>query len=225
MYFFQTFRMDSSTFDILLSWVGPLISKSSLRCPVASPTERLTWRYLATGQGHIELEKDYRISPATVGRVVIETCKANWDVIIERGYQNVPNSNEEWKEIARDFEAQWNFPHCIGAIDGKHIMMIQAPARSGSTYFNYKKTFSIVLMAICDGNYSFTMADIGDAGRQNDAGVYSSSQIGRAIEHNKLKIPNPEPLIDYDNTVFPYCFVSDEAFSLKPHMMRPYPRH
>ena len=163
------------------------------------------------------------MSPATVGRVIRETCKAIWDVIIERGYLNVPNSNEEWKEIARDFEAQWNFPHCIGAIDGKHIM-IQAPARSGSTYFNYKKTFSIVLMAICDANYCFTMVDIGDAGRQSDAGVYSSSQIGRAIEQNKLKIPNPELLIDYDNTAFPYCFVGDEAFALKPHMMRPYPR-
>ena len=40
-----------------------------------------------------------------------------------------------------------------------------------------------------------------------------------------LDFPNPEHLPGYDQTnIFPYVFVADEAFGLKPHMMRPYPR-
>ena len=66
-----------------------------------------------------------------------------------------------WLDIATKFDNKWNFPHCLGAIDGKHII-IQAPPRSGSTFFNYKKSFSIVLLAVCNDNYEFALADIGD---------------------------------------------------------------
>jgi len=97
-YFFQSFRMSQTTFDLLLSWVGPVISKSSLRRPVASATERLvvTLRYLVSGANQIELAKDYRLSPSTVGRIIKETSTAIWDVLIEKGYVKVPNTEEEW---------------------------------------------------------------------------------------------------------------------------------
>jgi hypothetical protein len=48
----------------------------------------------------------------------------------------VPNE-DDWNTIADEFWVRWQFPNCIGAVDGKHIT-IQAPKSSGSLYWNYK---------------------------------------------------------------------------------------
>jgi hypothetical protein len=62
----------------------------------------------------------------------------------------IPTPNEEkWLEIAESYQQRAQFPHCIGAIDGKHIEVIK-PRGSTSQYFNYKNFFSVVLLAVDD---------------------------------------------------------------------------
>lgn len=101
-------------------------------------------------------------------------------------------------------------------------VVMQAPPRSGSAYYNYKGTHSIVLMDVCDAKYCFTLIDVGDCGCQSDGVVLSHSGFGRALEEGKLSLPSPEqiPGISYD---LPYIFVGDAAFPLRTNMMRPYP--
>ena len=69
------------------------------------------------------------------------------------------HTGDDWKIIASDCENKWNFPHCLGALDGKHIE-ITPPAGSGSYFYNYKHKHSMVLLAIADANYRFILLDL-----------------------------------------------------------------
>lgn len=134
-------------------------------------------------------------------------------------YLKVP-SGDDWKLWASQFENRWNLPHCAGAIDGKHVV-IKAPANSGSQFFNYKKTFSIVLFAMCNADYDFTYVNIGAYGSQSDGGVLRESSLGRALFTNALGLPEEQPLPE-TNIMMPYFFVGDEAFPLHKNLFRPY---
>jgi hypothetical protein len=85
-----------------------------------------------------------------VQSIVLEVCSAIISKLKEECLL-IP-SEEDWKRIAKEFWDIWNFTNCIGALDGKHVV-IEAPSNSGSLYFNYKKTFSIVLLALVDAQY------------------------------------------------------------------------
>ena len=58
-------------------------------------------------------------------------------------------------------------------IDGNHELM-QSPSISSSYLFNYKKRHSIVLVAVVNSKYQFTMVDIDEVGRQSDGGVFTA---------------------------------------------------
>lgn len=132
-------------------------------------------------------------------------------------------TEEGWKAIASKFWEKWNFPNCLGAVDGKHVNIV-APANSGSLFFNYKRTFSIVLLALCDADYKFTFVQVGDFGRTSDGGIYRGSALGRGMEEKTLSVPADCPLPGSGvQGPMPYTIVGDAAFPLKTYLMRPFP--
>ena len=71
----------------------------------------------------------------------------------------------------QDFYILQNFPNCCSAMDGKHIV-IRCPSKSGSEFYNYKKDYSVILLATVDAYYKFIYSDVGTNGRVNDALVF-----------------------------------------------------
>nr|CAI5862343.1 unnamed protein product [Callosobruchus analis] len=106
----------------------------------------------------------------------------------------------------------WQFENCLGAMDGKHIL-IKKPSNSGSYYFNYKGTFSVVLFAIVNANYEFLYVHTGTNGRVSDGGIWNNTGICKRLKANKLNIPNPTTLLNTSDQ-FPYVFIEN--------LMKPY---
>ncbi|KAJ8935701.1 hypothetical protein NQ314_012678 [Rhamnusium bicolor] len=160
-----------------------------------------------------------RIAKQNIILGISETCQAIWDSL----WQDVlePPTTEKWKEIAAGFNNSWQIPNCVGAVDGKHVV-IQAPPNSGSEFYNYKGSHSISLMALCDHRYRFTLVDIGARGRKSDGGIFRNSEMGRKLINNELNFPADFP-IEYGGDNIPFYIVGDEAFPLSNNLMRPYP--
>jgi len=81
----------------------------------------LFYRYLASGDSMISIKYQYYISQTTITNIITETCEELWNILMPVALK-IPTCNE-WKKIAKDFEINCNFPHCLGAVDGKHVVV------------------------------------------------------------------------------------------------------
>ena len=208
--------MNPERFEHLSSLVGPLIKKEDTKLRKSiSPAERLiiTLRYLERGDSQQSLSYAFRVGKSTVSGIIAETCDAIYQSL-KSTYLSPPKTTDDWLKISTQFEELWNMPHALGSIDGKHIR-IESPKLSGILYYIYKVFFSIVLLAICDANYCFTMFDLGQYGSNNDSGVLANSKMGGMFEENQLSIPNAQELPGSDVEILPYYLLRDEIFPLK----------
>ncbi len=222
--FFNYLRMEPGMFDELVQRVGPRIEKKDTRMRKAlSPGLKLaiTIRFLATGDKYPTLMYSFRVARNTVSLIIPEVCQA----IVEEYKDEViscPTTPAEWAEIGEVFKNKWNIPNAVGAIDGKHVA-IRKPAKSGSLYHNYKSFFSVILMALVDGDYKFLWIDVSSHGSMSDAQIFNDSELKECLEDGSIGFPAPAP-IPHDDEPMPYFILGDEAFGLRTFLMKPYGR-
>ncbi|XP_044133457.1 protein ANTAGONIST OF LIKE HETEROCHROMATIN PROTEIN 1-like [Bufo gargarizans] len=214
--------MNMASFDELLDRVSPRLARMDtyFRRSV-SPTERLmlTIRFLATGDSFTSLHYHFRLGISTISTIVKETCQVLWEELHE---EFIPTPNQQrWLQIEKKIYEVCQFPHCVGAVDGKHIRIIKPPG-TGSEFYNYKKYFLIVLMAIADAEYRFVAVHIGAYGRTNDSMIFKNSFMGRSVYNRRFDFPPPEPMPGTDSPPLPYVLVGDEAFQMSGNLIKPY---
>ncbi|CAH2008363.1 unnamed protein product [Acanthoscelides obtectus] len=185
--FFIYFRMSIKSFDELHERLKPSLQKKNTAMrDCIEPIQMLcvTLRYLASGCTFTDLHLQYRLGISTISGIVKDVCSTIWCLML--GECIPPPTKDKWESISPEFETRANFPHCIGAVDGKHIR-ISNPL--GSMYYNYKGYSSVVLMAVADANYRFVYVDIGSYGKDCDSSIFKRSSLWTSIINNDHEIP------------------------------------
>ena len=75
---------------------------------------------------------DFRVAHNMLSGVIRDVCEAIYDELSGE-FLKSPANAAEWLEVANGFSNRWNFHHCLGAIDGKHVR-IRAPKDTGSVF-------------------------------------------------------------------------------------------
>ena len=176
--------------------------------------------FLAHGDSYNSLACRFRLGTTTVAELVPDTCDVIYSTLQPTEMPDL--SEEHWSEVAEGFAQRWKFPNCIGAVDGKHVI-IQKPPRTNSEWYNYKGSYSMNLMAMVDHQYRFSYVNVGSYGSNADISVFRNSKFGRAIVNGTFQIPPPKNLPG-TNVKLPHVIVADEAFPLHLNIMRPYPK-
>jgi len=91
-------------------------------------------RYLASGCSFHDLHISYRNGISTASKTVREVCLSIWSIMRPECIPKL--TKEQCTLTALEFERRAHFPHCLGAVDGKHIRVIK-PEHSGSMFYNY----------------------------------------------------------------------------------------
>lgn len=210
--------MTLPTFNRLLQLVKPHLAKRSCALP-AELRLAVTLRFLATGDLTVSIALAFRIGESTTRNIIKEVYLVLTRVLTPQ-YLQCP-SEEQWNNIANGFWETWNVPNCYGAVDGKHLLC-QCPPNSGSLFYNYKKTFSIVLMAVSDHLSRFTLVDIGAYGGNSDGGIFADSDIGINLKNENLNLSKESLQLPRSNIRMPGFFLADDAFELSTRIMKPY---
>lgn len=144
------FRMRRAPFNFSVAKLGPHIRHDDTRMRSAISQEKRVaialWR-LGTPDAFRTISEIFGVGISTVYKLTREVCLAI-EQHLQRTYISFPEGNV-LQDVISGFEEKWNFPQCVGAVDGPHIE-INAPLENAIDYVNQKGYHSIILQALDD---------------------------------------------------------------------------
>ncbi|WKX90430.1 hypothetical protein Q1695_009353 [Nippostrongylus brasiliensis] len=199
--FHEYTRLTPEEFDELHSRIAPRLEhRKCHRFPVSSVHRlAITMRFLGHGSGFVALSHEVRLGRATVMKIVYECCRAIKDELWSDTFPTPTAA--DWHQSAEQFRRLWRYPRAVASIDAKHFRC-NAPRKSGSSFYNYKGFFSIVLLAIVSGGYRIIAFDVGGKGKNSDSSLFRTSALKPFLEEAKSQFPrggdlNGQGHVDY----------------------------
>ena len=127
---------------------------TKLRKPVSVETQVAVTLYYLADEGRMrKISNSFGLGKATVSKVIRRVTS----VISEKlgpKYIVLPKTKEEVEEHARNFYNRYDFPQCIGAVDGTHIK-IKRLVDNPTNYVNRKGYFTLNCQGTVGCNYCF----------------------------------------------------------------------
>ena len=210
--------MSRETFQIVCNELRPhLVRKvTNFRDPISVEARVAVtiWR-LATNTEYRTIAALFGIGRSTVGEIVLDTCEAMNDHLMEK-YIHVPQ-NERLREVVNGFNNRWGFPQTVGAIDGTHIPIL-CPQQSAADYYNRKGYYSVLMQGVVDFRGFFMGVNIGWPGKVHDARVLSNTWFYASANSDTLF---PDWSIQLQGVDAPLTVVGVPTYPLLPWLMKP----
>ena len=173
-------------------------------------------------------EYNYRIeemtghTESTINIIVKNVCQAivelHWEDAVTKHF---PKSDEEFCQALIDMKSEWQFKFASSTIDGSHIP-IKYPSGGPEAikeYHNFKKFYSVVLMALVDAKYRFIWAAVGAPDNIHDSIYFQSTNLFQELNDGYALLAKYQVI---NNTMIPPMILGDGAFLLKPWLCKPY---
>ncbi|KHJ79280.1 hypothetical protein OESDEN_21077 [Oesophagostomum dentatum] len=212
-------RLFPSEFEDLHARLEPCLTRGRNHIAPLTSRHRLCifLRYVGHGSHYGSLAEDLSCGATTVSKVVMEVSNSINRVLRADAIPAI--TRQSLIDTSVKAQHRYDYPRAVGFMDGKHIAL-KKPAHSGSTYWNYKSFYSIILLAVCDCDYNFISFDVGSPGRAGDAGVFRNSDIKDFFENNDHLFPEAAPLSDVGEVQ--YHILVDGGFGMSHRYIRPY---
>ncbi|XP_055308008.1 uncharacterized protein LOC129572115 isoform X2 [Sitodiplosis mosellana] len=130
--FRENFHMTNQHFDDIFNKIEQHLQPARyVRQDIIPPRAKLAMvlEYLACGSLQRHIASNYRVSKQAFGKIVDQVCTS---ICMEMGNEMPKLNKEQWLQISNTFNCKWDFPNCVGAIDGKHIA-IKCPPNAGNS--------------------------------------------------------------------------------------------
>lgn len=138
----------------MIDKVGSHITKqtTNIRLPI-SPKEKLavSLRFLAPCKMFHSFLYQFCVHRVTISKFIPEVYKAIYKSSKDE-YLKIPSFTQEWESIADETCNRWHFPNAFAAADGKRMALFH-PKESSSEFCNYKRFYSVFLLALVDYDY------------------------------------------------------------------------
>ena len=217
----ENFRMSRSTFLSLCQTMKPHIERQNTHMRQPVEVERqvaLTLYYLADEGRMRKTANAFGLSRSSVSIIVRRVCSA---ICEHMGPQliRLPMTEAEVREKTTNFFHHWQFPQCLGAVDGTHVDIKQS-SDNATDFINHKSRFSLNIQACCDYNCQFMDVVVKWPGSVHGTRMFVNSALNQKLRSGV--IPRCPKRIISDEDPIPVVILGDPAYPLLPYMMKEY---